>query len=306
MNNLPAFIYNSDGVQCSVNNNGTKTTKAKEQRQQPFNRETHSTVNRDTFMYSPALQLKQSIDERKRKESVRSAMKEISDMLSPIDDSSQLEGDYFCHVDAVMNGSQNVENNENNYNFQYQNQNRSAHECPQTDDMMQVESQASNDPLMTLCEAAGEQVELGRDQDSELWGTLPHPCNVGHNWVLFGGEVRLSVPTPVQPMSSLSNRSEGVYPATWTQTNDYDDGDMLAAPEVPASRSYSSAVDHCDSQNSNHVASMFPGLLPPEPTMNHYHMNNTLSHMAAEDGRSEVFSERGETLEALCSFLFSP
>ena len=347
------FIFDdttdSDGVQCTVdsvtdatNARSLKVAIPKQQQSQlgltGSSRHPPTLANRDTPMYSPALQYKQSNDEKKRKASVRSAMKEISDMLSPVDDSSQC--DYFQHADAVMNDNCNdmrVNDRPSEYGPPHHQQD--MYDYNDEDMMMQEEvchMNPSNDPLLALCEAVDGKLEPRYDNGSDTWGKLPHTSDAyardNQDWVLFGGAVRLSVPSgPVQSaVRSLSLRShDGVSP--FVARNDrrgdeVSDGGMQTAPAatdssysaaerdqyVPYGQPDSSTVAHLNN-GSDHVASMFPGLLPPEQSIFGRCTNGTnqellrgTSSTEGHDAKSDVFSDRGETMEALCHFLFAP
>jgi len=322
-----------------------KVTIPKQQQQQQLahsNRDPLTHANRDTPMYSPALQFKQSNDESKRKASVRSAMKEISDMLSPVNES--LSSDFFYHADAVMNhdcGDESLKNKNNDKtDYEYDSHHHHHHEMfdnNNDEDMMMMMSMRQEgdcythpytDPLLALCEAADTRRERhdAPEHELETWGQ--HNSNMCddecQDWVLFGGAVRVSNPTPVQSTtSSLSLRSDGVSPALFFTRND--DGSsgmqMAPAPAPAATDHYSNLIpaesnrygqcgqqysnSYSSSSTSNHVASIFPGLLPPPPDQWRNANEDSRLLSASVDGKSDVFSDRGETMEALCHFLFS-
>lgn len=295
----------SDGAQCTVDHNISKRSHGiVPSIQVPLNRDAAANVHRDTPTYSPAFQFKKNNEERKRKESVQNAMREISDLLSPVDESPQLDSLLHAYTTSASNTMGSGE-----YEF-----NRAGDEVHRGDagvDDMIVELEApSDDPLLSLCEAVGKKLEQEREQDSAAWEQLPHSGlrQNSQEWELFGGEVRLSVPTPMpSSTSSLSFPSNRVSPAPTTyQWNGSNDG-APAGESVPRSHS---PVEQNDSRTGNgHMSSMFPGLLQPNTITSNMMGGQRRDGALAideEHSRSDVFSERGETLDALCNFLFSP
>lgn len=296
----------SDGAQCTVDHNASRRSHATAPSiQVPLNRDTAANVHRDTPTYSPAFQFKKNNEERKRKESVQNAMREISDLLSPVDESPQLD----CLLHAYTTSASNTMGS-GEYGF-----NRAGDEVHRgeagVDDMIVEFEAPSDDPLLSLCEAVGKKLEQGREQDSAAWEQLPHSEGLHQNsqeWELFGGEVRLSVPTPMpSSTSSLSFPSNRVSPApTTNQGNGLNDG---APRDESAPRPHSPVVLNDSRTGNGQMSSLFPGLLQPNAITSN--MMGGLRRDGAlvteeEHSRSDVFSERGETLDALCNFLFSP